>query len=136
MKIVTLAASDDALPPRSCVIVADENGSRKNYTFPGINVRFMPYAVRPSPEASGVIFNLVSNLLADSFHRVGNGLLDKKQVASVLLGLPVKTLVNGVPRITHELNKEAERVLKNLGRLRADFAAYIDRLIAASEEPE
>ncbi len=131
MRIVTSAVRDDALVPVSCAIVADENGTRKNYSFPGMDVCFRPYAVRPSPDVSSVIFDLVSDSLADAFRGVGNGLLDKKQVASILLSLPVKTLVNGVPRITDGLNKEAERVVIDLARLRADFAAYIDGLIAA-----
>jgi hypothetical protein len=127
---VTSAAQDDSLLPSSYVIVAAENGSRKSYSFPGVSVRFMPYARRPSPDVSGVIFDLVSDSVMDSFRGVGDGLLDKKQVASILLGLPVKTLVNGVPRITHALNIQAEKVVMNLARLRVDFETYIDRLIA------
>jgi hypothetical protein len=131
MKTVTAAAEDDTGVPSSCLIVADEDGVHKTYAFPGIDVRFRPYAVRPSSHVSGVVFDIVSDFLVDVFRGVGNGLLDKKQVASILLGLPMKTLVNGVPQITEELNRQAESVIGNLPRLRADFGAYLDGQIAA-----
>lgn len=130
MKTLTAAVGDDTGVPSSCVIVADEDGVHKTYAFPGMDVRFRPYAVRSSPHVSGVIFDIVSDVMMDAFRGVGKGLLDKKQVASVLLGLSVKTLVNGVPQITEELNQQTEAAIGNLPRLRADFTAYLDGLIA------
>lgn len=136
LSCITSATTDGARLPSSCVIVASENGSRSDYSFPGVSVRFISYARRPSPDASGIIFDLVSDSLMNSFRGVGSGLLDKKQVASILLGLPVKTLVDGVPRITQELNTEAEKAVPDLASLRADFEAYIDRLITMCASPD
>lgn len=132
LKLVAAARADAPREPCTCVIVAEADGFHDTYSFPGLDVRFSPYAVRPAPTMSGVIFDLVSDVLADVFRGVGDGRLDKKQVASILLDLPVKTLVNGVPQITHGLNRQAEKIVWNLARLRADFEAYIDELIAKS----
>ena len=132
MKVVAAALGKNRRESCSCVIVADEDGSHAAYSFPGMDVRFMPYAVRPSPSVSGVIFDVVPDSVMDAFRGVGSGRLDKKQVASILLGLPVKTLINGVPQVADALSREAADVVRNLAQLRADFEAYIDGLIASA----
>jgi hypothetical protein len=132
MKVVAAARAGGFHGRCSCVIVADEDGTHKAYSFPGMAVNFTPYAVRPSPNVAGIIFDLVPDSVVDAFRAVGNGLLDKKQVASVLLGLPVKALINGVPQITNKLNRQAESSIRNLARLRVDFEAYVDGLIASA----
>lgn len=132
LRVVTAALGEDHHAPCSCVIVADEDGAHAAYSFPGMDVSFVPYAVRPSPNVSGVIFDVVPDSIVDAFRGVGRGQLDKKQVASILFGLPVKTLINGVPRVTNELSREAAEVVRNLAQLRKKFDAYIDGLIASA----
>ena len=130
MTVFMGAVGDDAPVPLSCMIVAEEDGAHTAYAFPRLTVQLRPFATRPSPWASGAFFELVSDELAEAFRPVGDGRLDKKQIASILLGLPTKTLVNGVPRITDALNREATRLVAGFDTLRAEFAGQEDALVA------
>jgi hypothetical protein len=110
----------------ACTIVAEENGFRVDYSFPGVRANLIPFARRPSPEISGVLFDIVPEAIVSEFARIG--VSDRKQIACTLLELPVKTLDGRTPTITHDLVRKARLLLPEFQELRRQFFRRIHDL--------
>jgi hypothetical protein len=93
-----VAAASPQSPNRTCTIIAEGNNLTWAYPFDGFRTMFLPYALRPRPDMSGILCN---ELIDDAtVHLIGAALgrtVMKKEAACLLLDQPIKCLNKSIP---------------------------------------
>jgi|GEM_PF-6810333 len=92
----------------TCTILAEENGFRSEYPLVGVQTRLAPFAKRPSPDVSGIIYHAFPEDPMCEF-REAFGDRDIKEIIATILGMPIKALAGRKPILRYELLRAAER---------------------------
>ncbi|CAN5217448.1 hypothetical protein BH09PAT2_BH09PAT2_05890 [soil metagenome] len=116
-------------------VVAEDQGFQWHNDIQNVDIEFCPFAHEVEGHNNVIFYMIPSEYdkpIKDAFPE---DILKWHTRINILLGLPIKIMIDGKPEYTFKFNQEAEEKVANFRQLQVDFLTHLKDLIRKSIVP-
>ncbi len=113
-------------------VVAEDQGFQWKNDIPGVDLEFLPFAQEIEGHNNVIFYMIPSEYDKPIKDIFPDETLKWHTRINILLGLPIKAIINNKPEFTFRFNKEAKEKIKDLDKLQEDFLIHVKKLIRQS----